>query len=239
VCGEHLVDQPTFATLWARQLHNPQAFWAPLPLPSVALDDPLFVRPIPRNSWGGAAQALTALRSSRWFDHYGKSAAHAQLMQRWCAALIADEGFRQQADPLDGRFAAADPAGYSPAALMLVDFTWRLAGISAADRQLNWNIRPDPAVRSAEFTLRTDRGRRAQMIYDARGVQLSLHGRGIARLEGGAGRLVAAESGAPLSLLSIDDRAQDLRLALPGKPVRQVRLGPQQQISLTSPHPAP
>jgi hypothetical protein len=36
-------------------------------------DDPLFVRPIPRNSWG-AAQALTALRATRWFDHYGRSA---------------------------------------------------------------------------------------------------------------------------------------------------------------------
>ena len=72
MCGEHIPDQALFDDLWARQIHNPKAFWAPWPLPSVALDDPLFVRPIPRNSWGGASQALTALRAGRWFDHYGR-----------------------------------------------------------------------------------------------------------------------------------------------------------------------
>ena len=62
VCGEHVPDQALFDELWMRQVHNPQAFWAPYPLPSIALDDPQFVRPIPANSWGGACQALTALR---------------------------------------------------------------------------------------------------------------------------------------------------------------------------------
>ena len=40
VCGEHVVDQNTFDSIWERQLHNPKAFWAPYPLPSIALDDP-------------------------------------------------------------------------------------------------------------------------------------------------------------------------------------------------------
>src|ERR1019366_4544626 len=48
------------------QAHNPKAFWSPFPLPSLAMDDPLFVRSIPPNSWGGASQALTALRAPRW-----------------------------------------------------------------------------------------------------------------------------------------------------------------------------
>ena len=55
VCGEHIPDQALFDALWSRQIHNPAAFWAPWPLPSVALDDPMFVRPIPANSWGGAS----------------------------------------------------------------------------------------------------------------------------------------------------------------------------------------
>ncbi len=74
ICGEHIPGQALFDTLWTRQIHNTSAFWAPYPLPSVALDDPQFVRPIPRNSWGGASQALTALRAGRWFDHYHRPA---------------------------------------------------------------------------------------------------------------------------------------------------------------------
>ncbi|HTB66853.1 MAG TPA: hypothetical protein VK727_11525 [Steroidobacteraceae bacterium] len=237
ICGEHVVEQPTFEHLWSQQLHNPQAFWAPLPLPSVALDDPLFVRPIPANSWGGAAQALTALRTPRWFDHYGKSAAHAQLMHNWCEALRRDGSFRQQADPRTGRFTASGPPGYSPAALVMIDFTWRLAGMCEAGRQLNWHIRPGhPAAMGARFTLRTDTKRRAQLVYDSHGADLSLDGRWLGRIEGGAARLVTGESGALLALISIDERAQQLRLLTPGRPVRTLRLEPEARISLNAWH---
>jgi hypothetical protein len=236
VCGEHVVDQPTFEKLWSRQLHNPHAFWAPLPLPSVALDDPLFVRPIPANSWGGATQALTALRTGRWFDHYGKSAAHAQLMHSWCQALQQDhDNFRQQADPLTGRFAQGDPPGYSPAALAMIDFTWRLAGIWESGRRLNWNVRPGHAAsRGATFSLRTDAQHRAQLTYDAQGADLRLDGQWLARIEGGAARLVTGESGQLLSLVSIDQRTQQLRLSTRDRPARQLRLDPDARASLTA-----
>ena len=45
VLGEHVVDAELFETVWRRQVHNPTAFWAPYPFPSIALDDPTFVRP--------------------------------------------------------------------------------------------------------------------------------------------------------------------------------------------------
>lgn len=233
VCGEHVVDQPTFEALWSRQLHNPQAFWTPLPLPSVALDDPQFVRPIPSNSWGGAAQALTALRTGRWFDHYGKSAAHARLMHSWCEALQRDSRFRQQADPLSGRFTQGDPPGYSPAALVMIDFCWRLAGVCESGRQLHWHIRPGHAAsRGAQFSMLTDTKHRAQMTYDARGADLKLDGHWIGRVEGGAARLVTGENGQLLSLVSIDERAQTLRLLTRDRSARQLRLDPDARVSL-------
>ena len=233
VCGEHVLDQPTFETLWSGQLHNRHAFWSALPLPSVALDDAAFVRPIPVNSWGGASQALTALRTARWFDHYGKSAAHGELMQRWCRALVQDGTFRQQADPLDGRFTGDGPPGYSPAALALIDFTWRLAGICESGRQLHWHVRPGlSASRGAQFSVRTDTRHRAQMSYDAQGAVLKLDGRWIARLEGGAARLVSGESGQILSLVGIDETRQQLRLLMPDRPPRNLTLGPDERIKL-------
>jgi hypothetical protein len=141
VLGEHVIDphhdRDLFEAVWTRQIHNPKAFWAPYPLPSIAMDDPTFVRPIPRNSWGGASQALTALRSPRWMPYYGKQAELNHMMQQWCSAIVAAVGataestrasaFRQQMDPITGVFTQPDPGGYSPCALTFLDFARRLS----------------------------------------------------------------------------------------------------------------
>ena len=137
VLGEHVLklsdagDRGIFEAVWTRQIHNPKAFWAPYPLTSIAMDDPTFVKPIPRNSWGGASQALTALRAPRWMKHYGKSAELKILMRAWVEAIArsGENGvgeFRQQMDPWTGEFTKADPSGYSPAALVYLDFIRRL-----------------------------------------------------------------------------------------------------------------
>jgi hypothetical protein len=152
VLGEHVLDphnskdKHMFQAIWKRQVHNPQAFWAPYPFPSSALNEPTFVRPIPRNSWGGASQALTALRAPRWMTFYGKDAELKHVMQQWCSALMRHMAeattpaeqmklFRQQMDPLTGEFTGyasppggpQDPGGYSPCALTFLDYARRLS----------------------------------------------------------------------------------------------------------------
>ncbi len=132
VLGEHVLklreakDKQMFAEVYGRQIANPKAFWAPYPLTSIAMDDPTFVRPIPRNSWGGASQALTALRAARWMPHYGKQADFDHLCKQWCEAIARHTEFRQQMDPMTGDFTQADPSGYSPAALVFLDCARRL-----------------------------------------------------------------------------------------------------------------
>jgi hypothetical protein len=136
VLGEHVLDlthardRAIFESVWSRQIHNPRAFWAPYPLSSIAQDDPAFVRPIPRNSWGGASQALTALRAPRWMAHYGKQAELEVLMRQWCKAIMRHGEFRQQVDPLTGEFTQPDPGGYSPAALVFLSFASALGRAS-------------------------------------------------------------------------------------------------------------
>jgi len=127
---EHTRDRAIFEDVWNRQLHNPKAFWAPYPLTSIAQDDPAFVRPIPRNSWGGASQALTALRAPRWMVHYDKQAELAVLMLQWCEAIMRHGEFRQQMDPQTGEFTQPDPGGYSPAALVFLSFASALGQTS-------------------------------------------------------------------------------------------------------------
>jgi hypothetical protein len=133
VLGEHVLkrddakDKAIFDAVWTKQIHNPKAFWALYPLTSIAMDDPTFVRPIPRNSWGGASQALTALRTPRWMPYYGKQTEMNHMMQQWCEAISRHTEFRQQMDPLTGNFTQADPSGYSPAALVFLEFARRLS----------------------------------------------------------------------------------------------------------------
>ena len=164
VLGEHVVDQTLFETIYERQIHNPRAFWTPYPLPSVALDDPAFVRPIPRNSWGGASQALTALRAPRWMEHYGKPADLAHLMQQWTSATSRAGKFLQQMDPVAGTF-TDDTGDYSPAALVFMDFTWRLSGVRQVNETLEWNVRPPADGVSARFRLKLGPTQTAEIRY--------------------------------------------------------------------------
>ncbi len=124
VFGEHVVDQAMFDRIYERHIRNPEAFWTPYPLPSIAADDPAFVRELPKNSWGGASQALTALRAPRWFGHYGKSEDLRHLMVRWVEAILAAPDFMQQMNPWTGEFSTT--TSYSPAMCLFVDFVDRL-----------------------------------------------------------------------------------------------------------------
>lgn len=124
VLGEHVVDQQMFDAIYTRHIRNPDAFWTPFPLPSIAINDPLFDHDLPQNSWGGASQALTALRAPRWFEHYGKADDLCHLMERWVEAILAAPEFMQQLNPWTGE--ASTSAGYSPAMCVFIDFVERL-----------------------------------------------------------------------------------------------------------------
>jgi len=176
VLGEHVVDRELFETIYARQIHNRDAFWAPYPLPSIALNDPAFVRPIPRNSWGGASQALTALRAPRWMEHYGRPADLSHLMQQWVEAIVREGKFLQQMDPLTGTF-TPDAEGYSPAALVFVEFTWRLSGIRQTSDSLEWNLRPLNSDARASFRLRLTNGATAEIRYASGKAEALLNGK--------------------------------------------------------------
>jgi hypothetical protein len=233
VCGEHVPDQSLFDDLWKRQIHNPNAFWPSYPLPSVAVDDRHFVRPIPRNSWGGASQALTALRAGRWFDHYGRSAELGVMMDRWCEAIQRDMTFRQQIDPLNGVFSQQDAPNYSPCALVMMDYTWRLAGVCEEVDALHWNVRPGhPAAQGARFRVRTDAGPVAEMEYDARGAEISLGGKALARIDAGVARLITNMAGVPRELVGIGEQPQKVVLRLAGLESREVAVGANERIAL-------
>jgi hypothetical protein len=224
VMGEHVAAQALFDEVYRRQLHNPSAFWTPYPFPSIAADDPAFVRPIPRNSWGGASQALTALRTPRWMEHYGKYADFTHLMTRWVEALVRSGQFLQQMDPETGEF-SPDRGAYSPAMLTLFDFVWRLYGVRLAGDAIEWNCRlPD----DCEST--TCKWGAAELRSDRTSSTLTLAGKQIAKLHGNA-RLETTSEGKLTRLIATEPRAATVLVQSSGR-MRSHNLNPDSVIAL-------
>ena len=83
-------------------LLNPGEFWTPLPLPSVAANDPAFVN-APENNWSGQCEGLTYQRAMLALENYGYEKLVTRLGRRFLRAII-DGGyaFTQQFDPFTG-----------------------------------------------------------------------------------------------------------------------------------------
>ncbi len=231
VLGEHVVEQKQFSEIYEKQIHNPKAFWAPYPLPSIALDDPAFARPIPRNSWGGATQALTALRAPRWMEHYRRPADLAHMMQQWSKAIVAAGGLlAQQMDPLNGKFSTEDPGGYSPAALVMLDYTWRLYGVRKAANSLEWNCRRPPDSEASVFSIRTPEGL-AVLEHTPNESVLKLGGKTLLRAAGTI-RVVTNSRGRITHLVGIHDAPAEARLTWPSRAPLLKRVQPNQTVAL-------
>jgi hypothetical protein len=231
VLGEHVVDQKLFDTIYAREIHNPKAFWAPYPPSSIAMDDPTFVRPIPRNSWGGASQALTALRAPRWMEHYGKPADLAHLMQQWNKATFRAGKFLQQMDPLDGTF-TDDTGDYSPAALVFLDFTWRLAGVRQLGDALEWNIRPPEPPVNATFRLNAVPTSTAEIHYASGHAELFINQTLLYRTSGTV-RLVTDLQGTLREAVGISEETSKVSLQHVSGRKREFSIEPNGRISST------
>ena len=125
IMSEHVLAQDMFDRIYIGYIINPQEFWAPYPLTSISMSDPQFDSSFPPNSWGGASQALAALRAPRWFEHYGKGEDLKKLMIQWIHAMTFNDDFKQQLNPITGEY--IDGKGsYSPAMCVYIDFVDRL-----------------------------------------------------------------------------------------------------------------
>lgn len=80
-------------------LTNPEEFMTPCPLPSVAVNDPLF-RNAPENNWSGQCEGLTFQRSMLALERYGYEKLVTQLGHGFLDTIIQGKYlFAQQFDP--------------------------------------------------------------------------------------------------------------------------------------------
>ncbi len=214
VLMEHVPDQELFEEIFRRWVHNPEAFWTPVPLPSVAACDPAFIYPPAENCWGGPCQALLALRAPRWMEHYGKFAALDELMHRYLEAFERAGIFKQQLDPFTGEITLGTEE-YSPAMCCVIDFISRSCGILQMPDAVSWGC---GTTENASFRLDLYRNRGTAEIRHAEGRSyLSMNGRELARVKGRV-RLFTAHDGRVLRMTAVADGPA--MLEVPGKAVQ-------------------
>lgn len=137
-------------------LLNPEEFWTKMPLPSVAVNDPLF-RNVTTNNWSGQAEALTYQRAIRALENYGYDKLIPLLGRKLFEAIGENCVFVQQYDPFTMKPSAVSLEGeqdaYGPAMLSVLEYAARMYGVHIEKKQIYWG-----AVADSECTYEQEWG---------------------------------------------------------------------------------
>ena len=128
-------------------LLNPEEFWTEMPLPSVAVNDPLF-RNVTTNNWSGQAEALTYQRAIRAFENYGFYDLIPKLGSKLFEAIGPECRFVQQYDPFTMKPSLISLEGeqdaYGPAMLSVMEYISRMHGVHIDRDKLIWGTVAGP-----------------------------------------------------------------------------------------------
>jgi len=241
-CMYHGLFSPEMAeTFVRRHLMNPAEFFTPLPLPSIAANDPLYyvdeehnnlspeaaavvhanlVGDSLANSWSGPVEGLSVQRSLDALLRYGYHAEATEIGRRWIANLIRCGKYVQQYDPMTGA-PCGGLEGYGPTVLSALNYTAYLYGVDFVNGRLIWSAGAagaDSAYTQSlfgrDYTLRRQGGE----------AELSIDGRICARCGCGV-RLMTDRDGRVLSAVNMEPTAVRLSLTAAGE-TRETDLAP-------------
>lgn len=133
--------QPMADRFVTEHLLNPEEFWTYMPLPSVAVNDPLF-KNVTTNDWSGQVEALTYQRAIRALENYGYDRLIPKLGEKLFSAIGGDCVFVQQYDPFNGAPSLISLEGeqdcYGPALLSVLEYAARMYGIHIEQESIFW-----------------------------------------------------------------------------------------------------
>lgn len=196
----------------------PEEFWTPLPLPSVAANDPAF-RNAPENNWSGQAEGLTYQRAILALERYGYEPLVTRLGHKLMDAVIRGGYlFTQQYDPFTGAPSRVSTRthlplapgedgplqdAYGPTLLAVLEYMAHIWGVRRQMDELWFSlgsgIRYSYEQRWGEHTYRIDSdGRKARVLLDGREAFASPCGV----------RIIADEAGGLLRVRRIEDAAR-------------------------------
>lgn len=133
-------------------LLNPAEFWTPMPLTSIAANDPLFLSEA-NNNWSGQPQGLTYQRAIRALENYGHYRIIPMLGRKLCKAvgeIGSDLRFTQQYDPYTMMPSPHGDGCYGPAILAFLEYTTKMYGVKIARDEIVWSAVYDSS--ESEYT---------------------------------------------------------------------------------------
>jgi len=133
----------------AYHMLNPEEFWTNMPLPSIAVNDPLF-RNHANNNWSGQPESLTYQRAIQALENYGHYAELTLLGRKYLEVLGKYLKFPQQFDPFTAK-PSMDNDGYGPTLISVLEYFSRLYGVYISMDEVFWSGLED-ANNNREYT---------------------------------------------------------------------------------------
>jgi hypothetical protein len=215
-----------------KHLLNPDSFWTPVPLVSIAIHEPLFRNGL-RNNWSGQPQGLSYQRAIGALENYGRHAEVIRLGRKLLPVLIRNDcRFTQQLDPMTGAPSGQKPDGYGPMMLAALEYISRMHGIHLAvdEGRVWWS-----AVDEVDFTTRQQWGDHDFRIEATDGtVRVFVGGKPAFSITAGT-RIVTDLAGKPLEIVGISPDPKTVALTTDSG-TRQFTVRPNQVIRIASTH---
>ncbi len=122
-------------------LLNPEEFWTPMPLPSIAVNESLF-RNNKKNDWSGQPEGLTYQRAIRALENYGYFDIIPKLGHKLCDAIALNDPvlFTQQFDPFTCEPSVGEGNDYGPTILAFLEYTAHMYGVYKHRDSIIWNM---------------------------------------------------------------------------------------------------
>ena len=211
-------------------LLNPESFWTPVPLVSIAINEPLFYNGL-RNNWSGQPQGLTYQRAIDALERYGRFAEVTRLGRKLLPVLMRNENkFTQQLDPISGAPSGQTADGYGPMMLAALEYISRMHGIhlAVADDRVLWSAVDETG---ADFTTTQGWGDHEFRLEAKAGmVNAYVGGQQAFTITTGA-RVVTDLAGKPLEIVGISPAPQTVTLTI-GSDTRKYDIQPNDVISI-------
>lgn len=216
-------------------LLNPDEFWTPVPLVSIAVNEPLFLNGH-RNDWSGPAQGLTYQRAIGALENYGHHAEVTMLGRKLLPVLIRNGcKFTQQLDPFTGASSGRD--GYGPMILAALEYINRMQGIhlDVEHGRVWWSGLADGGH---DFT-RSQRWGARTWVLECKDGQLRATVNGKESFTASAGaRIVTGLDGKLIEIVGIDPQQQQVTVKSKSREWK-LMVGPNQGYRLDNPKPTP
>jgi hypothetical protein len=183
---------------------NPDEFWTPMPLPSIAANDPYF-RNFSNNNWSGQPEGLTYQRAIKALENYGHYAEVTLIGNKLLGKIAKSRMFSQQFDPFTSLQNGMD--GYGPTILAVLEYYSRMYGVYAENDIIHFNGLPSEQTYSYTQKLNENY---YKLVQENMQIKAYLNEREIFRGTAGI-KVMTDKSGIPLYIAGIDTVARSVK----------------------------